>query len=175
MTGLKRTAGPQRRVPLRSRTPLPRGGPLPVGQPIPRYAELLQRRAEPRKGTARVVAAVRGATGKFSPKVRAVMLARSGGRCECCGGYVEKGWTAQHRLARGMGGTRRTVTAADGMVVHELPCHRYIESHPTRALEMGWRIPQGDDPETAPMTLPGGRRVLLTADGRYVDMPEVTS
>lgn len=162
-----------RRTPLRARAGLQRGGPIARGEGAQRGGRVPQERTEPRRAVAKVARVVRAAGGKFSRPVRDLMFRRCGGLCECCGGPLpEKGWTAQHRRARGMGGTRRTMTAADGIAVHDRPCHHeVIEAHPERAAIMGWRVHQADDPETAPLVLPDRRRVLLTIDGRYVDLP----
>jgi hypothetical protein len=154
------------------------------GGPLPRYTPLTSktslRPGSPRAGSGRPHTTSRPGKRRpasdravFDQATRDLIWARCGGLCEVCTGPLPaKGWAVQHRKARGMGGAHRTVTAADGIAVHNRPCHLdVIEANPAVALEMGWRITQQDDPETAPLWLPGGRRVLLTATGQYVDMP----
>jgi hypothetical protein len=56
---------------------------------------------------------------------------------------------------------------ANGVAVHKLPCHRYIEDNPAQALVDGYRIPQGADPQQFDLKLWDGRRVYLNAAGGY--------
>jgi hypothetical protein len=159
---VKRTAMPGRRKPLAP------------GRPLERTRAL--RRAAILHGTelARAAAGRRrrpAPAGGFSPRVRRLLWRRFAGRCAVCGGDLPaKGWTAQHRRARGIGGSTDPVAAgpANGLAVHELPCHRAIEDKPATALVMGWRVPQGVDPAARPLCLWDGTWVLLTNDGTTV-------
>jgi hypothetical protein len=107
--------------------------------------------------------------GEFSPRMRQRLSSRFDGKCIVCGRPLPPaGWTAQHRLARGMGGTRRAMTAANGLAVHELPCHRRIEENPLWALVMGYRVPQHGDPVGTAVRGWDGKTYRLTSDGRAV-------
>lgn len=110
--------------------------------------------------------------GEFSPRVRLLLWLRFAGLCVVCGlPLPRRGWTGQHRRSRGMGGSAdpATVGAANGLAVHELPCHRRIEDNPAASLIFGWRVPQGTDPAAVPVRTWDGRWVLLTADGGYTE------
>jgi hypothetical protein len=81
------------------------------------------------------------ADGSFSEPARAAIYEAGDGRCVGCGsGQV----TAQHRQARGMGGTSRDAIA---YAVNGLPlcgsgttgCHGWAEHHPILAELLGWR------------------------------------
>lgn len=110
--------------------------------------------------------------------VRAAVLARARFRCERCGESLigPLGYSLQHRRARGMGGSKRPDTdgptnlaALDGSAT--TGCHGWVESHPAQALYEGWRVPQGTDPAEVPVLLLGERRVLLTSNYGYEEIP----
>jgi hypothetical protein len=106
--------------------------------------------------------------GEFSPRARLLMWLRFDGLCVVDGLLLPPAWwTAQHRRARGAGGTSDPVAASvtSGLAVHEIPCHRRIEDNPAWALSMGYRVPQGIDPAGVPVTTWDGRRVLLKPSG----------
>lgn len=151
---------------------LARSGPLLRSVPLTRGAALRRARLI-RASTAAVVATPRRRRerGEFSSRARLLMWLRWGGLCVVCGlPLPRRGWTAQHRRARGTGGTHDPVAAsvANGLAVHELPCHRLIEDHPAYAEQMGWRVPQGGDPLGTAVTDWDGRVLRLTADGGHV-------
>lgn len=96
--------------------------------------------------------------GRFTPKVAAAIQARAGYRCERCGESCRDqrgfGWSIQHRTARGMGGTKREPTAADGALLcgsATTGCHGFIEANPDVARAEGWRVDHGTDPHTVPI------------------------
>lgn len=150
-----------------------RSAPLPAGKPLTRSSALRRAAIVRTTQLARTVRPPRRKTteGEFSAKVRTVLWMRFGGLCAVCGEPLPvTGWTAQHRRARQMGGSADpiTVTAANGIAVHEVPCHRpRIEGNPTTAKRAGWRVPQGTDPATWPLRLWTGERVLLNTGGTY--------
>lgn len=148
------------------RTALARRAPLDRRSALRRVAlvhgcALARKAVTPRRKTTR---------GEFPPRVRLLLWCRWDGLCCVCWRPLpRRGWTAQHRRSRGMGGSydRLTTSPANGLAVHELPCHRRIEDNPAEALAHGWRVPQGTDPATAPLSLPDGSTVLLRPDGTY--------
>lgn len=90
----------------------------------------------------------------FSSQVRAVIIERSDGWCECCG--LKRGAEVHHRRARGMGSTKRPETnePSNGLWL----CgddHRHIESHRAEAIENGWLVPQHQDPRDIPVLYRG--------------------
>lgn len=81
----------------------------------------------------------------FPPKVRAIILERSGGLCERCG--QKRGTEAHHRRPRGAGGSRRddTNTASNSVWLCS-ECHRHIETNRTEALLEGFLCLQIESP-----------------------------
>jgi hypothetical protein len=120
-----------------------------------------------------------------------LLLVRTGAKCEvrspyCWGhqrtGSVEKlpreKASAHHRRPRGAGGTNRAdVNSLADLVLAcgdgARGCHGYVENNRRWAREeRGLLIPQESDPAQMPMTLPGGRVVLLDPTNPvYLDMP----
>lgn len=100
----------------------------------------------------------------FSPKTRRTVLDRSGGICELCG--VRPVDQLHHRRPRGSGGSKRddTNTPANCFAICE-PDHRHLESHRTEALDNGWLVRQGRDPEHVPLLYRRTHFVILSADG----------
>lgn len=120
------------------------------------------------------------ADGAFSDKARAAIYECGGQRCLGCG---RTDLTAQHRDARGMGGTSR---GQIGSPANGIPacgsgttgCHGWIESNPEWAELLGWRITSGSDPEAAPFwSRFGWRRWRIEDDGFpsvvYVDTDDL--
>lgn len=121
----------------------------------------------------------------FPPQVRRAIRARAGGGvieaacCENCGKWLGRaGGEIQHRVARGMGGSRSPVvngTANGGLLCGNRyeGCHGACEDRNPEMRERGWRIPGGNspehDPRLVPVTLHDGRRVWLGGDGTYLD------
>ncbi len=112
--------------------------------------------------------------GEFTPDVKARIQYREDGCCGSCGRPVEAvgAWVHQHRRARGMGGSKAADT---GSVVNGVLqcgtattfCNGYTETHPTWALAMGYRVPQGADPALIPIWIARAGWVLLEPDGTY--------
>jgi hypothetical protein len=152
---MKRSAMPPRRTPLDRRSALRRVA-------LIRTVELARSASPRRRKTTR---------GEFSPRAKRLMWGRWDGGCIVCGRRLPpKGWTPQHRRARGMGGSGDpvTVSPANGLAVHELPCHRRIEENPLWALVMGYRVPQHGDPVGTAVRGWDGKTYRLTSDGRAV-------
>jgi len=114
------------------------------------------------------------ATGPRADVVEAV-LERAQGLCEACGEMIlgnvrGEDWSLQHRVARGMGGSRRPIlnTPPNLLLVHgsgTTSCHGYIESHPVEATAAGWRLHSTADPLAMPVIVGKSRWVLLTLKG----------
>lgn len=110
--------------------------------------------------------------GEFSPQVKAQIKARENNCCGSCGRNVATtGWVHQHRRARGAGGSRLpdTGSVVNG-VLQCVPCNVETEAHPSDALELGYRVPQGSDPALFPIRIEGRGWVLLSALGGYIDV-----
>ncbi|MFY2788489.1 HNH endonuclease [Rhodococcus sp. MALMAid1271] len=104
---------------------------------------------------------------------RVAVYNRSQGLCEVgVPGYcIGVGQSVHHRKNRSQGGTWDVVnllhTCGDG-VRH---CHGWITAHPKAAHRAGWAVKSYEDPADHAVKM-HGRFVLLTADGRYEDLPE---
>lgn len=122
--------------------------------------------------------------GKFPPAmVRLIFFEREGERCFMCRKpllWHERGmeWSLHHRKPRGMGGTSRTVSPADGLVLCGSGTsgdHGWAEANRARAIGMGVLISahgKGDDfaPERVRVQRNDGSWWLLTRDGRAVEV-----
>lgn len=108
--------------------------------------------------------------GAFTASQRQAIYEREGKCCAACGRYA-KGGSIQHRVARGMGGTRRKVTLAHGILLCGSATtgdHGYLEAHPHVALRYGFRVPQGQDPADCPVKVYRVGWVRLSPGGAYV-------
>lgn len=121
------------------------------------------------------------ARGEFTQRQRALCWERSGGYCEVCGCRLrEKGWNLHHRQGRGMGGTRREVTCADGLVVcgygNTSGCHKQMDDQRAWAVARGFVVSRH---ATKPMrdmpVLLRGQWVYLTDDGAFVGVDEISA
>jgi 5-methylcytosine-specific restriction protein A len=103
--------------------------------------------------------------GAFSPGTRAAIYQVNDGRCIGCG---RTDLTAQHRRARGMGGSRDPLIskAPNGVPLcgsGNTGCHGWTEDHPTPAELLGWRLVGMQDALEEPFwTRFGWRRWLAT-------------
>jgi 5-methylcytosine-specific restriction protein A len=104
----------------------------------------------------------------FSPRTRKLIYERSQGLCESC---ARPGAEIHHRRPRGMGGSQdpQTNTAANGVLLCS-GCHRWAESHRTKALMDGLLLRQGQNPGDIPVRYRGAW-AYLTEDGtvRHTD------
>lgn len=92
-----------------------------------------------------------------------MIIERSQGSCERCDfAPVEQ---LHHRRPRGAGGSKRddTNTPANAFAICE-PCHRYIESNRSEALDKGWLVRQGKSPAGTEL-LYRSRLAFLGVDG----------
>jgi 5-methylcytosine-specific restriction protein A len=170
---MKRTAL-TRRTPLVAKTELKRKTPLPK----PGLASVVHaangRESKPRR---------RPRDTKPSAKVVALVWARDGGCCFCCGAgllFAQRGvgWSMQHRRARGMGGSRRPDTNEPqnlillcGSATSPGGCHARVESRLLRDGGMGWSIKQAQNPLLSPVMHWRLGYAWLTVDGRMSTTP----
>lgn len=117
--------------------------------------------------------------GSFSDAARAAIYEATGGRCAGCGSPQV---TAQHRRARGKGGTSRAEIGQPGNGVAlcgsgTTGCHGWAEHHPAAALLLGWRLDASDDLVGAPFWTRHGWYCWGVEDGwwyvAYVDPAEL--
>ena len=101
---------------------------------------------------------------KFSTKAKTLILKRARGKCEICGVSCING-QIHHRRPRGMGGSKSASTgsAANGVLLHPA-CHLKVETNRNEALNRGWLVRQGNDPEVEPFRRYDGW-FLFKADG----------
>lgn len=97
--------------------------------------------------------------------VRAAVEAREGQRCPMCGERMTNANT-HHRKLRSQGGTDDVVN----LVRLHHGCHNSAHLNPQWAKENGWIVPAEADPASTPIVMYDGRRVLLTADGGYLEV-----
>lgn len=119
------------------------------------------------------------ADGAFDSFARAAIYEAGAGRCIGCGSSQI---TAQHRRARGMGGTR---LVGIGMAANGVPlcgsgvagCHGWAEHNPTEAELLGWRLDRSGDAADPFWTMFGWRRWHVDDDGfpsvQYVDTDDL--
>jgi 5-methylcytosine-specific restriction protein A len=103
----------------------------------------------------------------FPPKVRQIVVERSGGYCEGCA--YQRAEQIHHRRPRGMGGSSAadTNTASNALALC-YPCHAGFESRREAAEKFGWLVPQGISPASRPV-LRRGVWVLLDDDGKVIE------
>jgi 5-methylcytosine-specific restriction protein A len=101
-------------------------------------------------------------------ELRHALLGRCRNRCEHCGKELLGRWEANHRRARGMGGTRRgDVHSLSNLTALHPRCHAWLTEHPAAGRDLGQFVRQHEDPAVVPLRLFGATPVLLTPDGRY--------
>lgn len=107
--------------------------------------------------------------GAFTAATRALICERAGGRCERC--QVAPVEAIHHRRPRGSGGSRResTALASNGVAICNA-CHNWAESHREEATRKGWLVRQSWEPRDVAVFV-GGRWVMLSDDGGYVELP----
>lgn len=117
---------------------------------------------------------------EISAEVRALCLERAGHRCEYCYCSVHGslGYSAQHRAARRMGGSRLQWLGGPSNVLilcgsGTTGCHGWIEHHPADAYALGLALRTGWDPEQTPFRDIHDAWRLLLPDGTYypIQMP----
>jgi hypothetical protein len=114
---------------------------------------------------------------EFSPRVRRLVRDRAEGTCECCAIWLPPGYgQLQHRVARGMGGSRNPLlgSAANGLLLCGTPasgCHGLAESRDEDMHQMGMWLRSYEDPLVVPVRLHGQADRWLTLDGDYSTRP----
>ena len=93
---------------------------------------------------------------------RDAAVKRAAGRCEVCG-VRPKQRHAHHRRPRGMGGSTRnsTESPANYLITCVSDHLELIEMERSKALDKGWLVTQGMDPEEIPVKLWDGWYYLL--------------
>jgi hypothetical protein len=95
-----------------------------------------------------------------------LVIQRAAGYCEKCGGPASESMALHHRKLKSRGGKD---AVANLMWVHH-GCHNMasdsIHANPALAADKGWMVSSWDEPENAPLVLPGGRVVLLQENGK---------
>lgn len=121
----------------------------------------------------------------FPPAVVAAAFERAQGRCERCGlrlRYADRGygWSAQHRMARGMGGRSKAAAAIISGVEwcailhgHGVSgCHGLVENQERGAgYDDGWCLRMGETPGDRPIRHWLHGLVYLTPAGGYDTEP----
>lgn len=91
---------------------------------------------------------------------------RDGDRCWRCGAYGEH--DVHHRRGRQSGGTSnpRIAYGLANLILLDRDCHEWAEAHFDDAVNRGWRLRSGDDPEDTPvLNAPTGTHHHLTHEG----------
>lgn len=119
--------------------------------------------------------------GSFSDAARAAIYEAGMGRCIGCG---DSRLSAQHRSARGKGGTSGAAAALIASPANGVPlcgdgvrgCHGWTEANPEWAELLGWRVLAGMDIAAAPWWTRFGWNRWVQVDGawftQYVDVEE---
>ena len=81
---------------------------------------------------------------------RAIVYARSQGRCELCGRAAD---TFHHRVKRSQGGTWDPANGLHVCGDGTRYCHGWIEAHPAHAMALGLWLPRGTNPAAWPAWL----------------------
>lgn len=104
--------------------------------------------------------------------VRDLLKERSGGVCEvrvaCEGSPAAQ---MHHRRPRGMGGSRDGLTNLPSNLLHIcFACHHHIETHRLDALDNGWLVRQGAQPQEISVVTYNGRWRLSDTDTSYLPL-----
>lgn len=99
-----------------------------------------------------------------SAKTRRLVFERASYRCERCG-RGDGRFAIHHRRPRGMGGSKSPTTNSLSNLLllcgsGTTGCHGLTESRRAEAIDLGYLVPQSQDPATVPVLL-RGRWVLL--------------
>lgn len=114
-------------------------------------------------------------TGPAAATVK-VVRQRDENRCMSCG-VQDDSLTTQHRVARGMGGTRAAWINQPANLISlcgsgTTGCHGQVEAHPAAARESGMSVSRnGRRPEHVPVLTWRGW-LLLTNDGQAIPVDE---
>lgn len=107
--------------------------------------------------------------------IRDLCLQRAGFRCEKCHGSLEQwfGYSLQHRIARGMGGSKdERLSGPANLIVlcgsGTTGCHGLVESQRRLSIELGYAMHRGDDPTEVLFQDDYGSCWQLLADGEKI-------
>jgi hypothetical protein len=106
-----------------------------------------------------------------SAKVRALVLARDGYACVCCGrSVIGQPYSLQHRKRRSQGGDNSPSNLITVLGTGSTGCHERIDSRREPGDEAnGYTVRSWDDPELVPVTFfsqGSGVTLWLTRDGK---------
>lgn len=151
-----------KRSELKRRTPLVAKSPLKLVTPLPRAGLRSVRHGSVPKPPRRV-------SSPIPAKVRAALLARSGGVCEIAApGCSGRATDFAHRKKVGAGGRKGQAARAHHVLSNALAacrgCHSSCHSAPAAAYWRGWILREHEIPAEVP-ALYRGVWVLLTDDG----------
>lgn len=93
---------------------------------------------------------------------RAVVMARSSGKCEGCGQIAALEFS--HRIARSRGGGWEP---SNGLAL-ERKCHQWAHAHPDLARAAGWHL----DTNAVPAEEPAWLRVWLSHSGGWIRLED---
>ena len=109
-------------------------------------------------------------------KVRHAVYERDEHRCVRCGEPLRPGWRSlQHRIRRGMGGSRHANTMANLIALcgdGTTGCHGETESCRFEARQLGYAVLSWENPEQVPVLYHGREWRYLTDNG-WVPAPEL--
>lgn len=97
---------------------------------------------------------------------RSLVLARSGGRCERCGGI---GRSYHHRKKRGQGGEWDPTNIVRLCGTGTTGCHGWVEEHPNEAQTQGFHVRPWERPDEVPVKWQRSKWYLLLPDGEMSD------
>lgn len=103
------------------------------------------------------------------------VFSRDDNLCVCCGASAVD---VQHRIRRGIGGTRdpRIAYGMSNLIALCRTCHDLAETRDARMHAMGMWLNTWEDPEAVPVLLRRQAKRWLSADGRYLyEAPEVSA
>lgn len=112
-----------------------------------------------------------------TPAVREQVRERDLYTCQLRGCYIgplNPDYSLQHRRCRGMGGSKRPDTNLPANLVlvcgsATTKCHGWIEANPIEAERLGFRVRQGANPASVPITTYRGVR-LLNNEGSWEEV-----
>lgn len=100
-------------------------------------------------------------------KVRQMVYMRCNAYCEKCGLPLPQDWALHHRKLKSRGGND---DASNLLALHH-KCHNTgtdsVHLNPKMAKDKGYMVSSWAEPTECPVTLPDGRSVILTTEGKY--------
>jgi hypothetical protein len=164
--------------PLARKTPLVNKAPMNPGKPLARTTPMPAGtgRSKPKPTKSR-------SSTTTEARVKTLVDARDGERCQNCGRHCPTLFSRQHRIPRGAGGTRRDEVHGVANRVRlcgsatSPGCHRRAEDRDPEMIARGYCLPLNGkvDPSTVPVRLFTGDWVLLDDEGGWVKVPDPES